>query len=840
MQLSGKQWFFGVGTIIYLLLLLILGDSYINYPLLGFGGVWFLTWWWIAPGKLSVSARLSGNRSMQLIWAVWLAWLVASMVSGFFSISIPLSLERVSYVILAWLVFWTISSLSSWFKPEWWATLLLILALPIVGTSIFFQFFPAVARLLPGMNILYASYGHNHLAALLVLLAPLSWWWTTKYGKPHKRNWVLLIPIFFVVMLLTSFARVATVIGVIQLIFICYALRRQMIWRTVRPILSVLLVLFGFVLVTYAFFSVAHLINPAFTCPLPGWEKRLCKPIEQESRPAYWYQAIQVIKDNIWIGAGPGTFGIANKKYQYRKANQSAYAHNAFLEQAAETGMIGGTIFLLLMSALIFYAWHKNVVGGKNFNWYTAIFIGLVSIYTNALFDFDWSFLGVFILTVFLLSLLCSVDAKRKLTAAKSVISQFQVWLTVIVMHVNVVLLLALALLYVYTNYLIQQGNLLKAWQIFPYFHWQKKVTQQSHALSPVDRQRFFEIYANHPEVYVDELDLVNDAASELKLKKKLIELQPSYSIDHNMLYYYLSQGDWQLSKEQALILQKTWKEIETKGNMQIDHLKKVQLAKQLLKIGDELYLREDVIGAAQLYVAAHQLNEWVLNDHVPVFNRVTLSPEKTVLFFNELRPISTEYFGQYSARYAETYVTALDTISLTSMASINADDITYIANLDSWSKWNDVYHRVVARMTGYYAQTGQYDQLESIGRSTDWAEIDYQLRKQIVSNLQKNIDQIVTLNELDTALRVAALMPLILPNDYWIEMEPAILAMMIPNPTLAEKYYQSCSDHYQQFHGKVHNDCQYGLETMAMPVAVSSDQYWRVSDMVQKQMRTK
>ncbi len=55
----------------------------------------------------------------------------------------------------------------------------------------------------------------------------------------------------------------------------------------------------------------------------------------------YWRAAIQTARSNPLFGSGPGTFGLAYERIKHPEAEMSRLAHNDYLEQASDSGVVG-------------------------------------------------------------------------------------------------------------------------------------------------------------------------------------------------------------------------------------------------------------------------------------------------------------------------------------------------------------------------------------------------------------------------------------------------------------------------------------------------------------------
>ena len=85
---------------------------------------------------------------------------------------------------------------------------------------------------------------------------------------------------------------------------------------------------------------------------LNRWERLMDMNNPQNSitqRINYWRTAIGVIKDHPFFGVGPGNFQEVFLKYKVGLSTNTRYAHNIFLHQWAETGLLGiiGILFFI-------------------------------------------------------------------------------------------------------------------------------------------------------------------------------------------------------------------------------------------------------------------------------------------------------------------------------------------------------------------------------------------------------------------------------------------------------------------------------------------------------------
>lgn len=103
------------------------------------------------------------------------------------------------------------------------------------------------------------------------------------------------------------------------------------------------------------------------------------------ARFTYWSAAVQTVKERPVFGSGPGTFSVAYARIKPPEAEMAKLAHNDYLEQASDSGIVGGMTFagFVFLSVALLY---KRVLeqGWGNF----AIWLGLVGWAAQAFIEF--------------------------------------------------------------------------------------------------------------------------------------------------------------------------------------------------------------------------------------------------------------------------------------------------------------------------------------------------------------------------------------------------------------------------------------------------------------------
>lgn len=90
----------------------------------------------------------------------------------------------------------------------------------------------------------------------------------------------------------------------------------------------------------------------------------------------YWSAAIKVVNQKPLFGNGPGTFGKAYQRLKRPESEMAQMAHNDYLEQASDSGLIGFLAFSAFVFGTLVYAWRNGQLRG---DWVRlAVWLGLL------------------------------------------------------------------------------------------------------------------------------------------------------------------------------------------------------------------------------------------------------------------------------------------------------------------------------------------------------------------------------------------------------------------------------------------------------------------------------
>lgn len=876
MLLTTRQLGFVFWFLLTWLLLLLLGESYLGYFLLGLASLGMLFWQLITRKNWQYLSQI------HLMWLVfWLGLLGSALMTTLW----PLTLRALASYGFAFISFWFFSNLPQKIFPQkTFAWSLMGLGLVMVCLSWFFMAFPSLASLLPGMNLLYSTYGHNHLASYLILVLPSSWWvsldfFNQGFGKKYfhkKRVVIFLIPLILTLSLLTSFGRVAVSIGLLELSWLYWQVNK----RYTKPFKGLVL-LFCVVLVIKAVFSLAPMVDPNFTCPVPKLEKQLCKPLTTEARPTYWNRALRMIQARPLRGFGPGTFGIAVNRFTDNSFSGSAYAHNAFLQNMAEWGVIPGVIFIILMFTLLINAGphQRNSLSG-------ALWMGAVGIYLNALFDFDWNFVGILSLTFVFLALLLrekksildGLKLKQQPSFSKLPSSQLpwhriiSLQLTKVMFYGAIFSLILLASLYAYTEILIRSGQVKKAFTTFPYFHWHRKIYEANSDFSSQETQQLAQIYRNQGEVYSLLITNETDRVKKQALREKLFVLQPwqvATTRDdlEQMIHFYFEEGDLQIAAGNPQIaaeslqlaeqyLQQVWtmftnSEQETGFGVDYDRWEKlldqslVLAEKQVDQVSAQTPTEAQAPTALLKKILSHQDLSWEQKEDaaellIQLGNQVAASDLTLTVQAYQLAQENIEWIlSQHQLWFEVLPWESWPTEKLTEYVLLTAD----------WQNekigWKDeVQQQIQGEVAKRLLVAQNWTQLAEILSLDFWSEYDYQWRQEFVQKLNPALNKMIEQKEYAPALQLAQAAQNFIPHEYWQMTLPGNIAVLQGDLTLAEREYQKCNQDFIEVTDEdFHYECQTSLDnlnrvktgelTQGELQSLTLDRYFQVSQII-------
>jgi O-antigen ligase len=338
---------------------------------------------------------------LNLFWWAFLFFIGLSVIN---SASLLFSLPEF-FQLLAIFLFFNLFCLISDKESLKYAAWLVFIVSFILCLLSFHYLLPWTGRPAP-MNLVYATYGHSHLAGYLLLVIPLCF---AQFLLVKKKNLKLFsggLLILYLISFVMTFSRGAFLVLPLVVLLLILLLRPKTALKKLAG-WSLVLVPLGLILLILIFSFSSFGIEKKLEEPRHWLIKQLVKPEFQAKRLDYWQQALEGFKARPFFGFGWGTFEIVSLRFQRVNLGWSSFTHNFYFQVLAEAGIFAFLSFLGFLFVSFDYLWRlvrKNLsnpllVGGAG---------AILASSFHSFFDFDWHFPAVFLTVLFLLANLLS------------------------------------------------------------------------------------------------------------------------------------------------------------------------------------------------------------------------------------------------------------------------------------------------------------------------------------------------------------------------------------------------------------------------------------------------
>lgn len=530
---------------------------------------------------------------------------------------------------------------------------------------LFFTFTDPSTDLFTGMNLLVRSYGHNHYAALLLLVLPL-FWWQIIFAK--RENWAERKEIKFLaatllfssyILIIFSLARVVLIIALLQLLAIFLLNKRELSHSIHSPfsqaLVKAFLLTFTTISIVFFIFSLPLNQKGEQLCPLLFKQKNLCKPWITNDRFLYWQKAWLIFVEKPIVGVGLKNFGFSSRQIPLVGYSQTAYAHNIFLHNLAEGGLIFGGLFILFIFYLFRFSFKATFSSGESLNRF--IYIAAVSSLLNSLFDFDWHFFVIFSLTLIFLSILLQeIDEPGQKLNLKILNSNR---ISKIFFIFSLIITFFMVLAFFSADYLRKQSKIDVLVKYFPFIDRQirqamneKKLTTQNFA----DLEKLYKADPDFVQKYLQLEDVGQSKKVELWLL--LSDLDPLFFVNK------IELGEF--SYKEVAVLANKITSLSQKHNLinntaLLDYLQQRNLAVDFFSSANQAYSAGDFQIAFSLYEQALLFNEFIFSDFEPIFLGQLLSLDKNSYqeskFLIDNFVVFSQNFHSIKGTYLEEYV---------------------------------------------------------------------------------------------------------------------------------------------------------------------------------------
>ena len=335
------------------------------------------------------------THSFRPIFLAWSAFLSVALISMLFSISRSFSLPSffgLSGVFIYFVLFSLVVEARTGLKLFSYSIIIVALILSFI--SLFFIISPPTS--MSGMNLVYASFGHNHLSDYLIFTLPLSVVLFLRQTKTIPNFLTCLLVVFFFINFFLTFARTAFLIVSFMIFGLVWIYKPVMKKAVFLLTLASIPLLMSLAIVFISNSQIRGRFNLSTSSRSEWLIRQAIKPIANEGRFEYWKQAMQGFRERPLLGNGPGTFRLISQRFRQQSSVFSWFTHNFFLQTAAEVGVLGfGTFSLLLF--LVFKNMHIPHLRNQA-DYPVALFMGVLGSLLQSFFDFNFNFLAIFLL----------------------------------------------------------------------------------------------------------------------------------------------------------------------------------------------------------------------------------------------------------------------------------------------------------------------------------------------------------------------------------------------------------------------------------------------------------
>jgi|GEM_PF-4766337 len=529
----------------------LLSQTFLLPYIIGSGALAIIANFFISPEKRSKLSQLSLPSFGFLLVAV--AGLIGNLVTSQNKSTTIESVVTWLFVILIW---WL--ARISRVKPPgkgliWLGGLVLALTVGVISISTWL--IPSL-RLLPPMNFLYATYGHNHFNVWLLISLPFIGF----ASQIWPSNWWRWIVGGCLIWIFSTFGRWGVAIFFLELLVMWWRLRFDKNWDVW------LKGLFGLCLGGLIFWTAWSGQMAKLTSRADSLDSDFYKPIKFEQRPEYWYQSVQgILKEPVW-GYGLDNFRIISFLERRSPDGFSNYAHNDYLQLIAETGWFGWFISLALG-----WIWWRNrpaVLGAKalpktsgsktsiDIWFWRALWIATGAILVNSWLDFDLHFVAVQVFMALGLGWLQRSAEKNQLKLTKNkpqnisqkfrIISRkIQLWL----MAGLTLICLSWAVYFGLINYWWQHDRRQLVWQQPFYFSSYEYLLMADYKFAPLEQQqKILPQWFRQVFLLTDLLTKYSDYISpdqKILAMEALYKINPWSRVEHDLIGAYIKEKDW-------------------------------------------------------------------------------------------------------------------------------------------------------------------------------------------------------------------------------------------------------------------------------------------------------
>lgn len=311
---------------------------------------------------------------------------------------------------IGWSVDWydslTATSLLMAYALVWWAAYRFFrtadtvraLAYGVAGTGVvasvagFILYINQTADRLSGF-----LFNANAISSLLILTVPVTCVMAAQQTRKKYRWLVGIASVIIIAALALTYSFTAWVSVMPSVLIGLYYFRRSIFTRR-RVMIAAGIVLIGIIGMIGFRYAQSRDMQSAIRVYQAISSSELNRSFSQ--RINFNLSAIEIFRDHPLVGTGINTFQSVYSQYARTILEQPRYAHNYYIQTAAELGIIGMVAllgFLLMAGRQVLHVVratpdprHRHILVGLS--------LGVLASALNAVFDFGWQFPGVFLM----------------------------------------------------------------------------------------------------------------------------------------------------------------------------------------------------------------------------------------------------------------------------------------------------------------------------------------------------------------------------------------------------------------------------------------------------------
>ena len=432
-------------------------------------------------------------------------------------------------------------------------------------------------------------------------------------------------------------------------------------------------------------------------CPFIFIKKELCKPILQNDRIHYWKIGYLTFKENPIIGSGLKTFNFVGKHFPTENYQFTSYAHNIFIHNLAEGGLLAGGFFIFFILR-IFY---KSFLVAKNSNdpLKKLLFLSALASLINALFDFDWHFFVIFSSTLIFLAMILHSDSDH----ADSKKTNLNIFFIFTFLTAGF-----LALGYFQADIWRQQEKKDLLVKYFPYFDRQVRFLIGD-GLSADNFEKLYSFYKNDSN-FIYHFSLTNGISEDkkIKLQQELADIDPILFIK-NIDFSNLSKRAIEPNVDNFFRIADKYNLLN--GYNFITYEVKIKLFRQIISLANSSYQDGELELASKLYKQSLLLNPFMPDSTNLIFLKEN-NYDKLVLFLKLFRDFDPEKMHKHAGSYVFLYEKTLIYL----FKNNRLDDFFELS--DSISKYRSDFSSIlIFDLKRFSRTTEELNRIEKVGK---------------------------------------------------------------------------------------------------------------------------